>query len=309
MDADLKFVIYAPRFNEKNGGAIVLHKFCHMLNEIGCSACIWPYGLPRFTWRRPLNYALGAIAHYGSKLYRAPFFVSERYFTPIASAADLASCVVVYPEIVSGNPLHVPRYARWFLHRPGFHTQRVKYRPGDLYFSFQKAFDQPAPGMVDGGILRIREYMNDVYKKVNYGGRDKVCYVIRKGRSRSDVPNLSGLWVVDDLDHRELAKAFNQCQFCYFYDPYTMLSSYAAVCGCIPVIVPMEGVTKEMWKPDEELRFGLAYGVNDIDYAIETRDRLLSRLEQEEKTNIEMVQRFVSVVQAFFAHDNPESCS
>lgn len=300
MLSDSKFVVYSPPFDERNGGAIVLHLLCHLLNEIGYSASIWRYGMPLLTWKAPIGSTWGGIAYYGSRLYRAPFSLCDRYSTPIASAADLGSCVVVYPEIVSGNPLRAKRYVRWFLHRPGFHNKRIEYFPGELYFSFQMAFNCPKSGMIDGGVLRIREYMSDIYNQINYGGRDKVCYVIRKGNTRHDLPDLSGHWIVDDLDHRDLAKVFNECKYAYFYDPYTMLSSYAAVCGCIPIIVPMQGQSKEMWKPDEELRFGHAYGCDDIEYAIATRKLMLRRLKQEEEDNIHQVARFVSVVRDFF---------
>lgn len=297
---DTTFVIYAPRFDDAKGGAIVLHKLCHLLNQLGYSACLWPYGKPRFTWKHPLQYVFSASIHHGRRLCRKSYAVRDGFITPLSRSSDLDSCVVIYPEIVSKNPLYVEHYLRWLLHKPGFHSGGKSYFSGDLCFSFQKAFDASVEGMVDGGILRVYEYFRDIYKQINYGGRAGVCYVVRKGRNRKDLPDLKGLLVVDEMNHQQLSRVFNECRYCYFYDPYTMLSVYAALCGCIPIIVPMPGISKEEWKPDEELRYGLAYGEDDLDYAIATKKMMIARLDRVEADNVRLVERFISIVAAHF---------
>jgi hypothetical protein len=123
--------------------------------------------------------------------------------------------------------------------------------------------------------------------------------MIRKGKGRRDIPSMVGRWVVDDLGHHELADVFNECTHCYFYDAHTMYATYAALCGCIPIIVPLPGVSKEQWIPEEELRFGLAYGEDDIPHALDTRDLLIARMDHDEELNNESVRHFVTVVRDF----------
>jgi len=92
--------------------------------------------------------------------------------------------------------------------------------------------------------------------------------------------------VIDGYDHLHLAEVFNECRICYFYDLYTMYSSYAAACGCIPVIVPMPGVPLEVWMPEPENRYGLAYGEEQVTHALATRELLMGRLNLVNEKNV-----------------------
>ena len=53
--------------------------------------------------------------------------------------------------------------------------------------------------------------------------------------------------------------------------------------------------------PEEGDRFGLAYGSEDIPYAIATRELMLDRLNAVEEQNVSSVQQFVSTVREYFS--------
>ena len=61
-------------------------------------------------------------------------------------------------------------------------------------------------------------------------------------------------------------------------DPYTMYSRYAAVCGCLSVVVPLSKIDKFQWRSEEDLRLGVAYGFDDVDWAKSTQDQVLPTL-------------------------------
>lgn len=292
------FIVYSPRYRSNSGGAIVTHKLCDLLNRAGYKASLFPHWMPSWVSSRAMTPR--SVACLNSYLLRSLYTTNASYQTPLASAADVADSVVVYPEIIGGNPLRAKRYARWLLHRPGFHGGRTKYQAGDLYFCYQEAFNLHCEGMIFGGILNVAEVLLDIYRQTNYGPRTRVGYMIRKGRDREDLPDLQREWVLDGLDHQALARAFNECQRCYFYDAYTAYASYAAACGCVPVIVPMQGISKEAWVPEEGGRLGLAYGDADIPHAIATRAALLEAMARVEQQNEASVSRFISVVAAHF---------
>lgn len=286
------FVIYAPQYRRNSGGAIVMNKLCDMLNQEGHSAKLWPLWKPlpsvtAFIHRKtPLYYAW--------RLYTRGYPTNPAYNTPLASPADIDRSIVVYPEIVNDNPLRAKRYVRWLLHSPGFHKGSFKYAAGDMYFYFQEAFNNRCNDMVCGGPLTVEDMPLDIFRQINFGERTNVCFMIRKGRHRKDIPSLRGKWVVDGLSHESLADAFNECRICYFYDAYTAYAPLAAACGCIPVIVPLPNVTREMWSPHPHL--GVAYGDDDIPRALATREALLDGMRSTEARNVQSVRNFVSAV-------------
>ena len=74
---------------------------------------------------------------------------------------------------------------------------------------------------------------------------------------------------------------FNQYEYFIAYDPLTFLSIIAALCGCISIVYPIEGLSKYEWlkmtaawpylKANHlDNLYGIAYGADDIKYAKDT---------------------------------------
>lgn len=298
----MTFVVYAPRYDENIGGAIVLHNLCNLLNKSGEKAYLWPSGKPARLHGGFIYWALRSVAYYLSRVYRKKFSIKEDYVTPLATQKLLRDAIVIYPEVTSGNPLGVSKVVRWLLHKPRFHTGNAEFGSNELYFYFQEAFDDPSLLLNCGGRLTILEYFLDTYQQRNYSPRTGTCYIVRKGAVRKDLPNTSNLLVVDDLSHCELADIFNQFKYCVSYDMHTLYTSYAALCGCIPVIVPIAGLSKEEWQPLEELRYGLAYGFDDIEFALNTRHLLIEKVKKTEIENFENIYNFITKVGSYYNH-------
>lgn len=276
------FVIYTGGFDENVGGLIALHRLCDQLNRQGEKAYLWPFSRPIFD-RNRLGRSIRTQIKYRYHLWRKPYLTCEGFQTPLAGIDDiLADAVVVYPEIVDGNPLRAARVVRWLLHKPGFHTGKVGFGRDDLFFFFQKSFDDPAWNKNPDHLLQTFFVRDDIYRQTNFGARAGTAYIIRKGKDRSIVHDLKDSILIDGKSHAENAEIFNRVKTCISYDPYTMYSMYAALCGCDSVVIPVEGVSKEEWVPDESGRYGLAYGFDDLDSARQTAPLLLSSLKQQE---------------------------
>ena len=84
----------------------------------------------------------------------------------------------------------------------------------------------------------------------------------------------------------QIIKIFNSCKRFYSYDTETYLSILAALCGCESVVVPYKQVTKDqVLGKQPAFKYGVAYGLEDLDYANTTREDLreyLLNLEQQQ---------------------------
>ena len=107
-----KYLIYTPSYNPQSGGIIVLHKLCHMLNNLGAHAFLFHDKIDN------VNY----------------FNTNPEYLTPIADLSILnQDPIVIYPEIVIGNPLNAKHVVRWLLNRPGVIGEMVFLKQVILY--------------------------------------------------------------------------------------------------------------------------------------------------------------------------------
>jgi hypothetical protein len=138
---------------------------------------------------------------------------------------------------------------RWLLHKPGFHKGTIGFGPNDRFFFAQPAFNDPKLNPDESNLLKMVVLRDDMYRQTNFGPRRGTCYFLRKGKGRPIVHDLTDSQCVDGLSHEQLVEVFNRVEMCISYDPYTVYSYYAALCGCVSVIVPLEGISKEEWYP------------------------------------------------------------
>lgn len=294
-----KFIVCAPRYSETSGGSIALHKLAQLLGSLGYEVGFWPSHRVKLH-ARPFSAAWWRKYSYiATRLYRPRYSTIPGSILRVAGESDINESIVIYPDIVHGNPLEARRYVRWLLYHVGTNGEKAA-ADDDLYFCYQEAFNRNCDRMRYGGVLHVAHWLLDIYKQTNFGNRSGACYMIRKGKSRPDLPSLRDKVVVDGLDHRSMARIFNEKKYCYFYDAYTGYSSYAAACGCIPVIVPAAGMERSIWEPNGGQKPGIAYGEDDIPYAIETRPLLLQRLADTENKSLDSVRHFVAVVEKHF---------
>lgn len=300
MSDKLKFIIYATPYSEDSGGAIVLHKLCDLLNEIGYQAYIWPYGKPVLAETGFFLYCFMQLKRLAKYFLFGKFPLSTRFKTPIASKSDLIGATVIYPEIVKNNPLGAEKVIRWLLYTIGFGYDGIEYKSNELYFHFQEAFKSTKLDAANIENLMILDIRDDIYFQTNFEDRQGRCFILRKGKNRQLIHSIEESEIIDNLSHEELSKIFNTVEYCFSYDMHTMYSVYASLCGCKSVIVPDQDTSLSEWQPVEELRYGLAYGEGNIDFALNTKNKMYEHLKQKEHENIQQVKSFVKKATTFF---------
>lgn len=294
-----KYIIYTSTYDEHSGGVIALHHLCHLLNQAGETALLWPIEKPIPSLKITLKRLFGFLFPFEETV--SGFAANSSFNTPTACYKDLRGSIVVYPEIVSGNPLKIKRIVRWFLNTPGFFTGRKDYQSEELYFLYNPQFGDNYAKPSEENLLKTVLIFDDVYYKRNFGKRKGTCYIMRKGRNREIEHSLDNSILIDSMSHAEISDIFNQVEFCISYDPHTMLSKYAAVCGCISVVIPNQRITKEEWRPREADRYGIAYGFDDVEWARETQSKVLEELKKQQTHTGKQVDNFIKRTKNFFA--------
>lgn len=245
-----KLILYIPPFDIKCGGIVVLHYFAKLINNNYFD-----------------SYHAKLFMHNNIK-YKNPFCND---FANINEIDDNA--VVIYPEIISGNPLNAKNVVRWILLELGIEMPLNHYKtwnPTDLIYhweSIEKQLTCP--------------FFNDVFTNKKLENRNNTCYIIKKARlihKNIVYTHPENSICIDELSLQEINCIFNSCKYFYCYDSNSYYIIYAAICGCIPIIHTVEGVSEDDYFKSKITYFnntihnkGLVYGnnVTKIKYILE----------------------------------------
>ena len=315
-----KFVIVSMRQN--CGGPIALHALCKYLSDLGYDSKIFYTGnfvykkenKCRF-WLSWLKYTIidfikiiivklnkGAIkkkplryAGYGYK----PVNGCKRKFTPFVDK----NTIVVYPEITYGNFLKAKNVVRWLLYYNKLYNEDNpdSYDKGDLFFCYREVFNDAILNP-DLNKLQTPFYNLNLYKQTNFGKREGKCYIIRKGKNRSDLPKHFDGIVIDNLSEYEIVDVFNKCEICVSYDTQTAYSKIASICGCLSIVIPEPDKTKEDYLAADDFSYGVAWGWSkeEIEYAQNTKSELVDMYKQLNSDGVEMTKKFIEKSIGYF---------
>jgi hypothetical protein len=187
------------------------------------------------------------------------------------------------------------------------------------YLSEKKIKDSPEKY---GSIYKL---LTTVYLKpntfINYNQpRRGWCHIFKKSRYHKN--GIQILHPPDSVElghfssYEELVSFFNRFEYFVCYDPCSFLVHLAALCGCIPILHKVDGISTEQWftgKGDinsayyeyylvnEYTNFpGIAYGIEDIEYAKSTIHLFPDMLNKQiEWINKQSLDKFITDMQHF----------
>jgi len=240
-----KIVIYAPPFTSNGGGTVALYYLASLLREAGWDSrmCI----MAPHHEENPNEYCTD-------------------YVRGLASPDD---AIVVYPELTAGNPLGATRVIRWILAAPGVAGASVMHTwsPDDIVLRWDTTITSSclnvfrlSPSML-GRIDRVLEK-----RAVDREGF-RCCHLIRKGMAvHGTIPvgfHPPGAVNVDiqmcDLDTG--LNILEDMDVLFTYDAYCAWIIYAVLCGCVVVVCPIPGVSREQYIDKTMIRGGPSTGI------------------------------------------------
>lgn len=284
---DVNYVVYAPSYNENSGGTIFLHELVHAINMRGLNAALWPmtdvYKQSRSTLLK--------------RIFRPkPFLTDPALNTPIATKSQITpNTIAIYPELVMGNPLGAAHVARWLLYTPG-KRHPFEFGENEMYFRVDEFAD--LPDLTGGAPDLFLWKVNRTYENQQRPDRKGACFIVRKWGDGPRHPVTEGAIQIDGMSHAEINDVFNRCEVFYSYDDATMYSQYAAVTGCLSVVLPSGNARRDDMLADHMLgRYGIAYGLEDekLAHAKATQHKVIELLLERERAGQRSVDNFIEI--------------
>ena len=225
-------------------------------------------------------------------------YQDKDFFNNIKSP-NLDEFIAIYPEVTIGNPLNCKKVVRWLLHSPDEIIQGSSqfYEPSDTLIAMEtwvKEMSEEKGFKVADKLLKILHIDFDIFKNENQQ-RNGICHIIKKGIAT----NPEGLKGVDITpfcnDPKALAKIFNKSTTFYSYDDKTYLSVLAALCGCDSIVVNTESHSSDKYfdARADFWKYGIAYGINNLEHARNTKHLLKEELIKEKQKCLSSVKEFV----------------
>jgi hypothetical protein len=258
INSKIKVVIYTPPLDINCGGIICMHYLAKLLND---------------------NNILVKLFVYNGITYSNIFCNNFAHIDEIDE-----NTIVIYPCIISGNPLGAKRVVIWMLLELGIEMPLDHWKnwgPNDLVYYWETK---------ENTKQLCCPWFNPIFTNRNKNGpRNNTCYLIKKGRLIHK--NIKHIHPPESicLDHNDnlydLSNIFNNCKYFYCYDPNSAFSIFAAVCGCISIIYPINSVNaheyfkNRMYNYDGKLyNKGIVYG-NDLEL-IKSCEREINNLDE-----------------------------
>jgi len=217
------FVIVAPDYTHRSAGVRALYRLCHHLNAAGYPAAMTP--MP--------GHSIRTLPGWDTPLHTGP--VKKR--------------IVIYPEVVPGNPLGARKVVRWVLNNPGLLGGEKTYADDERVFVFnpeRMAIVNRAVRMPIGpervlniGLIDPAHIYPDprVPKTID-------CVFSSRGealRARFRLPDETELLPIEALtpSMASLGDVLRRTRTLYSYNHASNVLKEAVICGC-RVLVPDE---------------------------------------------------------------------
>lgn len=282
----MNFIIHTPEYTDSYGGVIALHKLAFVL---------------------AINHNVYVTSNYTFKdsLAKCIDISTAKRLSTFDSFLENENHIVIYPETVFGNPLCAKTVIRWILYHPGVNSGDKEYNSNEIIFTYNKLFVKNTK-YEEVPILFTLDTKTEKFVNQNIE-RTTNSYLIKKGSHKYPNINMflkhiqSGVlvdnYIINKNIDNELVNIFNKSEYFVSYDSASYHSLQAVLCGATSIIIPDEGITKQEFIQRQPLmKYGIAYGIEDIEHAENTKHLVKQHLIDMEKESIVSVNKMIKQV-------------
>ncbi len=230
------YVIVAPDYAHVCAGIKCLHRLCHLLNERGISAYITGRGTGAEGYTN-IKYLSGLSSEQLRHIQR--------------------DGIVVYPDVVAGNPLKFDTVARWWL------AVNQPTPQHEICFSYAPNHDIHAQATYNLFIM----YIEDYFRLPDVENRHQTCFRVHKGAALPRIPetNPPCVEIASGHSRQDLAHLLQTSSIFYSYDDLSTISIEARLCGCPVKIIGYTCLDAEHLKNNPFTTKGVAIPGEPVD--------------------------------------------
>ena len=166
-----------------------------------------------------------------------------RYAEPL-SEFSVENDIVVYPEVVRGNPLRFQNVVRYVLYFPGVLGGAKEYHHSEKIFTWDTMYFDAQKLVLP--IIDTELFFDAALPKT------QDCYFIHKGKKWKDIRETDGLLEINmrfPKNRSELARLLQTTRILYSYDKFSALNTEALLCGAQVKIITENGFEDHICKP------------------------------------------------------------
>jgi len=238
------YYIVAPDYTHKSAGIRLMHQLCSALNQMGCEAYVVSNKLNGELWAPKLTEE-NKVAHYQAG--KKP--------------------IVVYPEVVKGQPMGFGVPVRYVLNYPGLLGGGDKeYPENEIVFSFDQDY-YPDGILLFLPVINIKE-IDAVVPRSNRLKGSSAVYYNRYKPSKEEIEAL-GEGCVDvstttSLKFREVISILKSVEVLYCYEPSAIIAE-AWLCGCAVILMKSDKMLEIPKKLIERGMNGASWGQSEVE--------------------------------------------
>lgn len=274
------YAICTPIYNKNSAGVCVLHKLANELNVQGRKCIII------FMVKKNDGYNL-FYYHEKNKVNESYFNKNFKYFfiKQDELKSFLNNSIVIYPEVITDNPLNAKYICRYMLNKEGaiIKNKKINFLKNDFILSHSKNYHKKFNFLLFFDILdpnlpiMDNQYASQLRKidatYIGKGSKDEDCKVIE------NTIEITRSWPNNKI---ELYKVLSNVRYFYTYDNFSLLNLEAIICGCIPIFLSKKAAPDlimndyDITFPDEHFKLpSLQDNFHDLK---KIRDKILNKL-------------------------------
>lgn len=282
------FVVRKFGYSESCGGCAVLHLLVHLMNKGSHEI-------------NPITY-FSDVAN--------PCNTNPEYITPgLPTWFNRSNSIAIYNESPD-NLFNVKNKIYYVLFFPG---NGITYPEGSYILCWSVGYCEGIDASVKKFTLNLLQIDMRLFDSIQRSQERDKLYILVKKKSWM----LSGKVVtLNDTVDSSLGETFptktnklDRLQLLatakrlVSYDRATFISVEAAAMGCLSIVMPVPNLTRHEWlrSVGDAFKYGIAYGFEEIDYALSTIDRVNDHLRFLASKQEDNVQEFVKDARNFFS--------